>query len=139
MVKVKSISGFLFIFLVMVSLFFSSCILPVYFPRDSKGLINTSDIKPGVTTKEDLFLEFGNAFLKNSDDEKLFTATVFDQKQFGLIGFLPYCCIFPIYERKMGGLYEIDVEFDDNDVVKRCEEFKLPRHLSQEKSSALKR
>jgi hypothetical protein len=27
--------------------------------------------------------------------------------------------------------YELEIEFDDNDVVKRCEEFMYPRNLSQ--------
>jgi len=123
-------------FFLIASLFCSSCIiLPIYVPQESgSGVVDTSNVKPGVTTKVDVFLEFGNAFQKISDDGKLFTATYAKQGHFfwlyGIGGGLDASKGKIIID-----VYEVEIEFDDNDVVKRCETFKLPRNKSQETKS----
>jgi len=57
-----------------ISIFSISCIFPVYIPPShGMQLIDTSNVKSGVTTKEEGFLRFGDAF-SIREDEKLFTA-----------------------------------------------------------------
>jgi hypothetical protein len=132
MVKLKSISKLFFILLFLANLSHISCILPIYDPPSGRGSIDTSKIKPGATTKEDLFLQFGDAFTKVGEDEKLFMANFAEQGNFGVIGFLggsgPE---FGLYSKKIYERYQVEVEFDNNDVVKRCEKFKLPREIPQ--------
>jgi len=36
-------------------------------------------------------------------------------------------------DKSINTWYEVEIEFDDNDVVKRCEVYKLPRDKLQEK------
>ncbi len=63
--KITSRYSLLFIFLLIGSLFYNSCIIfPVYIPPSGRGLIDTSNIKPGVTTKEEVFWNSVVAFKK---------------------------------------------------------------------------
>jgi hypothetical protein len=115
----------LYLFLTMMIC--NSCILPIYTSDSAKnkGWIDVSKIKPGTTTKEDFFLEFGNTFKTVSDDEKLFTATFAKSGDFFLLIAIPpmwYGGGFLYHtERKDIDLYQVQIEFDDNDVVKRCD------------------
>lgn len=100
----------------------------------SSKIANISlDIKPGVATKEEIFLKYGNAFTI-SDDEKVFTRKYVRTEESGL--FVSSLCIGGCFAHdftwgRITKEYEVEIEFDDNDVVKRCEELKLPRDKSQ--------
>ena len=117
-------------------LFSNSCIMPYYFPIYSrKRVIDLSDVKPGITTKEEVLLKFGSAFTSDQK-EKLFTA-VYDltKGHYGWALILPNMIIDPKLgkDKSINTWYEVEIEFDDNDVVKRCEVYKLPRDKLQEK------
>jgi len=130
MVKITSRYSLLFIFLLIGSLFYNSCIIfPVYIPPSGRGLIDTSNIKPGVTTKEEVFLELGCRFQKISDDERLFTLGYVKQGDFSWVwiaGGYYFAFGGSFGDRKINDMYELEIEFDENDVVKRCETFEYP-------------
>jgi hypothetical protein len=120
------------ILMVVVPIFCCSCPVPLYFPSRDLGSarIDTSDIRPGVTTKEDVLLRYGNSFYTIDDNEQLFRTAFTDSDKFVL--FLVFGAGYtgfgiPAYGKEFNAFYEIEIEFDDNDVVKRCETFKLPR------------
>jgi hypothetical protein len=118
----------LYLFLTMMIC--NSCILPIYTSDSAKnkGWIDVSKIKPGTTTKQDFFLEFGNTFKIVSDDEKIFTSTFAKRGDFYLVIAIPPMGygggFFYSSQRKDIDVYQIQIEFDDNDVVKRCDIFK---------------
>lgn len=103
----------------------------MYLPKERKGLIDTSNIKPEVTTKEELFLEFGNAFQQKIGEERLFTAGYVKKADFFWVfaATTPYGGggIGTFGDKSIVENYVVEVEFDDNDIVKRCETFKLPK------------
>jgi hypothetical protein len=139
MMEANSKSSLLFLYLLAAILCCSSCIIPSHDIRYYGKVVNITSIKPGVTTKEEVFLQYGN--FKISDDEKLFTARYhrIEGVDF-LITKMNPGDLFPLLsahaEHSLWCIateeYEIEIEFDDNDVVKRCEKFKLPRNQSQE-------
>jgi hypothetical protein len=138
-VKTISIPFWALFFIFAICIFFISCVLPVYVPPNSGGgLIDRSVVKPGITTKEDVFLQLGCRFWM-SQDEKFFTARYTLDKGFsGILWFIGagYSGTGGVYNPKnLTAVYETEIEFDENDVVKKCEEFKLPRDKSQEKKS----
>jgi hypothetical protein len=107
-----------------------SCILPVYVPPYHGTGLDISNIKAGITTKEEVFLNFGYVFTI-SEDERIFTAEYnLDKGSFAWVGLVGagYSAVGGIFGyRDIRNNYEVEIEFDDNDVVKRCEEFRLPR------------
>ena len=115
-----------------ICIFNISCIFPVYIPPShGMKLIDTSNVKPGVTTKEDVFLRFGDAF-SIREDEKLFTARYILKGGYAAwVWAVPYGPMGTFGEKTSENVYELEIEFDDKDVVKRCETFKLPRKISQ--------
>jgi hypothetical protein len=117
----------LFFFLILGYFFINSCIFPYYVPIVSgKRQIDLSDVKPGVTTKEEVLLRFGVAFTTNQN-ETLFTGVYYLTKgHYGWMFGVPYGAGL-LSTNSITSFYEVEIEFDDNDVVKRCEEFKLPR------------
>jgi hypothetical protein len=125
------------IILIVAPFFCCSCPIPVYYSKDSgSARIDSSGVRPGVTTKEDVFIRFGNTFKSVGDSEKLFMATLAESDVFYLLLFVGagYTgTAFPVYGKNFDAVYEVEIEFDDNDVIKRCETFKLPRDKSQEK------
>jgi hypothetical protein len=118
------------VILIIVAPFFCcSCPIPLYYSTDSgQARINSSGIRAGVTTKEDVFLRFGNSFKTTDDNEKLYTARYTESDKFLLLlvvaGGLSAGGV-PVYDKDYYDIYEVKIEFDDNDVVKRCETFKL--------------
>jgi hypothetical protein len=117
---------FTLIVLIAAPFFYCSCLVPLYWPKTIGLQIDSSGVKPGVTTKEDMFLRFGNIFFPVDDNEKLFRTGFFDSDGVFLL-FLAYPGAVPVYGKDFTVFYEVEIEFDDNDVVKRCETFKLPR------------
>ena len=109
--------------------------MPYYVPSYSgERQVDLSGVKPGVTTKEEVLLQFGSAF-KSDQYEKLFTSKCnLTKGHYGWMVGVPFTGAATLLSTKsITSFYEVEIEFDDNDVVKRCEEFKLPRNLSQEK------
>jgi hypothetical protein len=125
------------LFLLMVAQFiFCSCPIPIYYQTKNLGpRIDPSSIKPGISTKKDVFLRFGSTFQEVGDSEKFVMATFAESDVFGLFLFVGagYSgAVFPVYDKKIDAAYEIEIEFDGNEVVKRCEAFKLPRKQSDD-------
>ncbi len=122
---------FLIYLLLMLNTINSSCIiLPVYIPRYDKSkslLIDVSNVKPGITTKEDILLQFGTTFKDVSDNEKIFRATCSKKGELFLIYFVSggYQAAVGAKEYRLMDIYQIEIEFDDNDIVKRCEVLKF--------------
>jgi hypothetical protein len=123
-----------FIFLMAAPFFFCSCLIPIYSQKDLGARIDPSSVRPALSTKVDVFLRFGSTFQEVSDSEKLVIATFAESDVFQVvllvgIGYTGMAA-FPVYRKNFDGAYEIEIEFDDNDVVKRCETFNLPRKQS---------
>jgi hypothetical protein len=120
----------IFCFLIFCCLFSNSCIIPYYVPDYSgKRIIDLSGIKLGVTTKEEMLLKFGSAF-GSDQNEKLFTATYnLTTGHYGLVMGSPggAYTVNDLVKKSITTAYIVEIEFDNNDVVKRCEVFKLPR------------
>jgi hypothetical protein len=114
-------------------MFSISCIMPYYAPIFSgKRQIDLSGVKPGVTTKEEVVLQFGNAFTISRNETLFTTGCCLVKGYYGWMYVVPYGQAGLLSEKGITSCYEIEIEFDDNDVVKRWEEFKLPRDVSQE-------
>jgi hypothetical protein len=141
MVKRNFILFFTNLFVLAAYMSVISCILPVYVPPYHGTGLDISNIKAGITTKEDVFLKFGYVF-NISEDEKLFTADYnLDNGFFVWLWFVGagYSGSGGMYGyRDIRNNYEVEIEFDNNDIVKRCETFKLPRDQSQEKKPSEK-
>lgn len=118
------------ILLIIAAFFCCSCPIPIYYQKDVGARIDPSSLKPGISTKEDVFLRFGSTFQEVGDSEKLFMATFSESDYFALflaVGASYAGTVFPVYGKYFNAAYEVEIEFDDNDVLKRCETFKLPR------------
>jgi hypothetical protein len=98
--------------------------------------IKAAGIKPGTTTKEDFFLQFGCGF-KRSDDEKIFVTEISRSGSLGVaaMGFgvdtEPYSNRSHFWTTPE--TYLIEIEFDDREIVNRYETFKMPEKISVEK------
>jgi len=129
-VKIILKYGLLSLSFLIVNLICGSCI-PLYVPKPTRGLVDTSNVKPGVTSKEQILLEFGGVF-NVSNDGKLFTLTYNKEGDFSWIG--PNLLGGPpmeIGKKHILNSYTLEIEFDENDIVNRCETFELPRTQSQ--------
>jgi|WetSurSiteA1Bulk_404760.scaffolds.fasta_scaffold168516_1 hypothetical protein len=122
---------FSLVVLIAVPLFCCSCPIPLYWPKNVGLQVDSSGVKPGVTTKEDFFLRFGDRFYPIDDNERLFRTGFSDADAFLLVLALPYGVV-PVYGKEFWVFYEVEIEFDDNDIVKRCEIFKLPREKASD-------
>jgi hypothetical protein len=95
--------------------------------------IRAADIKPGITTREDVLLKVGCGF-KMSDDEKIFTTEITRSGRWGFtypLAFPPYS---NYYEHSTNPInYVIEIEFNDREIVERYETFKMPDRISVEK------
>jgi hypothetical protein len=123
---------FTLIILMAVPFLCCSC-LPLYLPTNLGLQVDSSVVKPGTTTKEEVLLRFGGKFSTVGDNERLFITVFPDSHTFLIMS--GFYVIFPVYAKEFKSFYEVQIEFDDNDVVKRCETFKLPREIPQEKST----
>jgi hypothetical protein len=106
-----------------------SCPFPLYWKKNTGLQVDSSRVTPGVTTKMDMFLRFGNRFHPVDDNEKLFMASFRDADVSIIMLALPTGQFFPVYGKESKALYIVEIEFDDNDVVKRCEASQLLRKL----------
>lgn len=119
----------LLISLLVVNLICGSCI-PLYVPKPTRGIVDTSNVKPGATSKEQILLEFGGVF-NVSNDGKLFTLTYNKEGDFSWIGPSPTGPPIEIGKKHILNSYTLEIEFDENDIVKRCETFESPGTQSQ--------
>jgi len=94
------------------------CMLPIPCPHTEDGhvAINTSFIKIGSTTKDDIVLRFGGVFYANDNETVLYHECI-DYEMYVIIGWIALPGL-PITDTALKSHYYVEIEFDKNEAVK---------------------
>jgi len=107
--------------LVIVPMFCTGCLLPYYYPASpSTRIMEASDFVPGITTKAEVFLRFGNSFSISPDEKKFQYFYTTNKGHYGVMAGIPGDTGAIHGPLDLVSYHVITITFDDNGVVTSC-------------------